>query len=241
MSDFAWLEAVPASAEPARAALAKPMRLAVAGAPWVIASDGAVLVAERGEAPSYPECHPSIVLRIVSYLARPEGARRPTTIEALRAWAGPPVLAKPEPCGSCQGAGASPCGECGGTGKSDRECADCGEHHDCLCDCCKAGRIYCEPCAGTGKEDGKRPVRPGRIAGLAVDRERLARVLALAPWTGEVTISCETDESGVHPWMLAVRGDRFRLFLMPLAHVAEDRLTEPDFTEAAQSMGKATS
>lgn len=217
MADLAWMRRLLEEAPVKRVGLGDPMRLKVGEAAWILATDGTFLVAVSGEDPALAEPPPSIRDRVAAILSyAPSQALWNSSAAALKEWAGAPHRPKDAPCGECGGKGDLVCRECGGTGLYDRVCDDCDHVHLCRCPSCDGGRYGCRACDGLGKEDGKRPIRPGLVAGFTVDRELLARVLECAPFQGEISVASWCNAPWQSALMLAVAGTGFRLFQMPL-------------------------
>ncbi len=111
-----------------------------------------------------------------------------TTIGRLTDWAGTPEWSYP--CAYCKATGKEigDCERCKGKGTLTCHCIDCGDEHERECPVCDgngAGTTHdgdtCHTCLGTGcvtevPADG---IVRGLVAGIVVDKRRLARMLAV--------------------------------------------------------------
>ena len=76
----------------------------------------------------------------------------------------------------CDNHAQQECDQCKGTGEAEHCCQYCDDSHACVCAFCGGeGTTACPHC-GDGRDSPA--IRPARIAGMLVDRVRLARLLA---------------------------------------------------------------
>lgn len=142
-----------------------------------VATDGRVAVLLEGgsDFPEPDESRLSSFTRVLddADLATPaaDASLIGLTVAALREWTGPAELTR---------LGLCPC--CGGDGQ--HECGQCETEHDC------------GVCEGTGGVEKSPEPRPGYVAGLLIDRNRLARVLAHLDGPCEVRIGRTSGGSG---------------------------------------------
>ena len=181
------------------AALADPTRpdtpaerafgLTLAGAPWMVATDGHVLVALEGAGalPLSPSLDAAVVARYAPRLTEPGGVV--ADFAALAEWIGfAPILL------------LVPCGVCGGTGRVI-------EHGDCD-DC--AHRAQCDECEGRGRLDAVADCRPGRLGAAVINRTLLAPLWGhLTPGPVRVIVTGAEAPLGLH-------GDGWVVLVMPL-------------------------
>jgi hypothetical protein len=138
----------------------RPWVLHWRGRPCVVATDGRLLVLAPHDFPAEAP-PPPVRERLLRLLDAPDPpAALETTAEALAAWCGPRDPGEPRPCDQCGGSGLC-------------HCPRCDAEHDC--GFCDGGEAAARP-----------PVRPGVLAGVVVDRNRLA--LALPHLSGPCTV-----------------------------------------------------
>lgn len=169
---------------------------------FLIGTDGKIALAigsdeKRGGGPEH-------VIRALKKLFSAAVPKTASTVDSqtLKEWSG----AEPErvECAYCKGTGK--CSACGGTGSRSCVCSDCGDEHRDDCD------LECGNCAGEGELDPA--ASPGRLAGVVVDRNRLA--LLLEAFSGPVEIRAESMHGKVPDSVLVFGPDR-RGVLMGLA------------------------
>lgn len=92
------------------------------------------------------------------------------------------------------------------------------------CGECDGKEPFCDPCGGDGTLEA--PARPGRIIGLVVNRDQLARVLSIVAAAGPVRLGAVSAPSGDGK-ALAICGEGWRVAVMEL-------VAEPEGEEFAQ-------
>lgn len=175
--------------------------LEVDGAMWRVATDGHLLVAERGEE-GEPMDHEGILSVCRKHLSTPQAPPVVVSVSALAEWTGPRVVSTEVPCK-----------ECGGTGEV---------YHVCGCPLCESDGcdVECSACAGAGSAEDDPEPYPVRLSGCRFDRNYLAGAVALLdgfptaqawtlPFSGAHTLALFTDSvrivcTGMRPEMGSV-------------------------------------
>jgi hypothetical protein len=164
------------------------------------ATDGMSLlvVNEPSACPPVPEGSATLVRDILNIAGEPT---LKTTKGDIRAWCG----RDPEKaCPRCKDTDTSPCKWCGGSGKGKAvSCDDCGHDHTCACSHCfgtKTGPCVCLLVKDEGDAYGydRHAAAQGWLAGILVNRDRLARLMAveLGEPGEEVAVYALTGTSG---------------------------------------------
>jgi len=186
---------------------------------WTLACDGYMALCLRGEygaPPNDSRINPGAMLpSLQKWIAQPKPVLFTVPAEQARAWASEAPF-----CYHCAGTGRIKCSNCDGSGKVVREehCEHCEHVHRCEYVCsCSNGERNCYRCSGRGKPlagEWSSEDRAGIIGDLVVDRERAARLLALAA-SGEVLVSLG-DHQMSKQGLVSFSGDGWVAFLCPL-------------------------
>lgn len=174
------------SRDGSRKNLGTPFGMTLDGRLWACATDGHVMAA----------------LPMAGEIRKdgPDAARlcdiaatHKTTVEALRAWAGPsqPLESK---CPECGGVPVK-CQECKGEGEIAApycDCPSCDGYHPCHS--CR-GKRRCKTCQDSGEVTA--PVRYGRIGPAILNLNLLALALDTAPPSGEVAVGTGGEKDPV--------------------------------------------
>ena len=183
-----WLAALADPTRPDTPA-GQPFGLTLAGAPWIVATDGHVLVALHGDGAA--PLSPAMAARFLPYEARltePGGAI--AGFYALAEWIGPVPATSP----------MVRCDVCGGSGRII-------EHE--ICDDC-AHWAQCDECEGRGRLDAVADCRPGRLGAAVINRALLAPLWGhLTPGPVRVMVTSAEAPVGFH-------GDGWVVLVMPL-------------------------
>jgi hypothetical protein len=152
-----------------------------------------------------------------------------TTIGRLAEWAGTPEWNYPCSCCKSTGKQVGDCERCKGEGTVTCYC-ECGDEHERDCPVCDGGGAgtkhdgdTCDRCIGTGHAteipaDG---IMRGLVAGIVVDKRRLARMIAVIDkqpvvvWSDTAVLHLRWDGSPPHGHavLMAVRDDNAEALL----------------------------
>lgn len=173
-----WMKKIPAGADVMRRDMDQPFNFSAESGRWVIATDGRIMVAVKGEVQGWPTVTDPHIFKTVTDLLKREIAGTAIPLSKLKDWAGPPNWPVGKPCTPCAGSGLIECAKCDGTGEGDDvRCEDCDHEHTCACSGCTDGKMNCKDCDGKGTEGWKLKDIPGKLVGVRLNRALLARAI----------------------------------------------------------------
>lgn len=172
------------STDETRPILTAPLALASDGRKAIVATEGHMIFAVRGEGWPVEEVKPDAGLAesIANFLWPNHIPARSFSLSALKAWAGP--VPKPSPCVDCKGTKRVTCHSCDGEKVLPHNCSCdyCTVKNDGPCDFCveaggkePTGKVECGDCEGTGTT--KPPAKTGMVLGHLFNTVLIARLL----------------------------------------------------------------
>lgn len=199
--------------------VATPFKIQVGGAGWVVATNKKAIIGipianvfanaiDMEAFPGVPKWAEKRTTQILSAEKDPKAT--PVSLNALAAWCGLPMWPNDSPCVECAGKKELVCHRCGGDkehAQTTIRCDDCDDEHICRCSTCNGdGVLGCDKCDGTGKLNIHPEIRTGKIFGIGINRELLARAIDGFPRMvvlndGVVTVP-KNSPPDAHAWVM---------------------------------------